>query len=184
MALNEGHAKLAKEGDGNLKTYYLPDRRALKQIKRSEANMLPENAQSPPNLRSPMTTNRFQRTRDDHSRERAEDYVELIDALIQEKGEARSVDLAERLGISHVSVGRTLQRLKRDGYVTMEPYRSIFLTDRGKDLASAARDRHTLVLRFLTAIGVTEDVADTDAEGIEHHVSDETLAAMRRFLAG
>jgi DtxR family manganese transport transcriptional regulator len=129
-----------------------------------------------------MSTNRFQRTRDDHSRERAEDYVELIDALTQEKGEARTVDMAERLGISHVSVSRTLQRLKRDGYVTMEPYRSIFLTEQGKELACAARDRHALVLQFLTVLGVPAEVADTDAEGIEHHVSDQTLAAMRRFV--
>ena len=129
-----------------------------------------------------MSTNRFQRTRDDHSRERAEDYVELIDALTIEKGEARTVDMADRLGISHVSVSRTLQRLKRDGFVTMEPYRSIFLTDRGKALALAARERLALVLQFLTILGVPADVAEIDTEGIEHHVSDETLAAMRRFV--
>ncbi|MGV3615623.1 MAG: manganese-binding transcriptional regulator MntR [Fimbriimonas sp.] len=130
-----------------------------------------------------METNRFQRTREDHSRERAEDYVELIDALIREKGEARSVDLAERLGISHVSVSRTVQRLKREGFVTMEPYRSIFLTESGTALAREARERHALVLQFLVALGVPDDVADTDAEGIEHHVSEQTLDAMRRFLA-
>src|SRR3954469_21474202 len=129
-----------------------------------------------------MPTNRFQRTRDDHSRERAEDYVELIDSLTIEKGEARAVDMADRLGISHVTVSRTLQRLKRQGYVTMEPYRSIFLTAEGKALAEAARERHALVLRFLLALGVPADVADTDAEGIEHHVSEGTLAAMRKFL--
>jgi len=108
--------------------------------------------------------------------------VELIDSLTLEKGEARSVDLAERLGISHVTVSRTLQRLKREGYVSMEPYRSIFLTEEGKALAESARVRHTLVLRFLLALGVPEDVADGDAEGIEHHVSAQTLAAMRRFV--
>jgi DtxR family manganese transport transcriptional regulator len=131
-----------------------------------------------------MSTNRFQRTREDHSRERAEDYVELIDGLIREKGEARAVDMAERLGISHVSVSRTLQRLKREGYVTMEPYRSVFLTEQGTTLARQARERHSLVLRFLLALGVPDEIADTDAEGIEHHVSEQTLAAMRRFLAG
>jgi DtxR family manganese transport transcriptional regulator len=130
-----------------------------------------------------MSTNRFQRTREDHSRERAEDYVELIDGLIREKGEARAVDMAERLGISHVSVSRTLQRLKREGYVTMEPYRSVFLTEQGTTLARQARERHSLVLRFLLALGVPDEIADTDAEGIEHHVSEQTLAAMRRFLA-
>jgi DtxR family manganese transport transcriptional regulator len=130
-----------------------------------------------------METNRFQRTREDHSRERAEDYVELIDSLIREKGEARAVDMADRLGISHVSVSRTVQRLKREGYVTMEPYRSIFLTESGAALAQQARERHALVLQFLVAIGVPDEVADTDAEGIEHHVSAQTLDAMRRFLA-
>ena len=90
--------------------------------------------------------------------------------------------MAERLGITHVSVSRTLQRLKREGFVTMEPYRSVFLTDRGQELAQAARERHALVRRFLAAIGVPDEVAETDAEGIEHHVSDQTLAAMRRFV--
>lgn len=129
-----------------------------------------------------MSTNRFQRTRDDHSRERAEDYVELIDSLIREKGEARAVDMAERLGISHVSVSRTLQRLKREGFVTAEPYRSVFLTDAGRTLAQEARVRHALVRKFLVSIGVPEEIAEVDAEGIEHHVSAETLAAMRNAL--
>ncbi len=130
-----------------------------------------------------MSTNRFQRTREDHSRERAEDYVELIEGLTREKGEARAVDMAERLGISHVSVSRTLQRLKREGYVTMEPYRAVFLTPMGAELARAARARHDLVHRFLLALGVPEEVAESDAEGIEHHVSEQTLDAMRRFIA-
>ena len=129
-----------------------------------------------------MTPNRFQRTREDHSRERAEDYVELIEALIQETGEARAVDLAERLGISHVSVSRTVSRLQREGFVTSQPYRSIFLTPKGLELAAAARKRHALVLDFLRALGVPPEVAETDAEGIEHHVSEQTLAAMQRFL--
>jgi len=129
-----------------------------------------------------MATNRFQRTRDDHRRERAEDYVELIDTLIRETGEARAVDLANRLGISHVTVSRTVQRLQRDGYVTSQPYRSIFLTEKGLQVAAEARERHNLVHQFLLALGVPEDVAEIDAEGIEHHVSEQTLAAMRRFL--
>ncbi|HSI73689.1 MAG TPA: manganese-binding transcriptional regulator MntR [Fimbriimonas sp.] len=129
-----------------------------------------------------MNTNRFQRTRDDHSREIAEDYVELIDDLIKETGEARAVDLADKLGISHVTVSKTVQRLQRDGFVTSQPYRSIFLTDVGRELADAVRARHDLVLRFLVALGVDSPTAETDAEGIEHHCSPETLAAMKRFL--
>ncbi len=130
-----------------------------------------------------MTQNRYQRIRDDHSTEIAEDYCELIDSLIQETGEARAVDLAERLGISHVTVSKSIQRLKREGWVNSEPYRSIFLTEKGKALAASSRERHRLVLEFLMALGVPESVAEADTEGIEHHVSAETLDAMRSFLS-
>ncbi len=129
-----------------------------------------------------MSTNRFQRIREDHSKETAEDYVELIGALIRERGEARAVDLAEHLGISHVTVSRTIQRLAREGYVTSQPYRAIFLTPKGADLASAAQSRHELVRDFLLSLGVSAQVAETDAEGLEHHVSEETLAAMKAYV--
>ncbi len=129
-----------------------------------------------------MAQNRFASARRSHSRENAEDYVELIDTLIRERGEARAVDLAERLGISHVTVSRTIQRLKREGLVQRQPYRAIFLTPKGSRMAQAARERHALVREFLLAIGVSEAVAEIDAEGIEHHVSQETLAAMRRLV--
>ena len=108
--------------------------------------------------------------------------MELIEALIEETGEARAVDLAERLGVSHVTVSKTIQRLQREGYVTTQPYRSIFLTDKGRQVAVDSRARHELVLKFLRKLGVPEAVAETDSEGIEHHVSEETLDAMRRFL--
>ena len=131
-----------------------------------------------------MAVNRFQRTREDHSREAAEDYVELIDAVISERGKARTVDLADRLGISHVTVSKTVRRLMREGLVTSEPYKDIELTDEGRRVAKAARERHDLVRRFLVSIGVPSDVADADAEGIEHHVSQQTLRAMKRHLEG
>jgi DtxR family manganese transport transcriptional regulator len=129
-----------------------------------------------------MSTNRFQRTREDHSREKAEDYVELIDSFIRESGEARAVDLADALGISHVTVSKTVQRLQREGFVKSQPYRSIFLTEKGTELAEAARNRHALVRDFLIALGVDEENAEADAEGIEHHVSSQTLFAMKQFL--
>ncbi len=129
-----------------------------------------------------MSAHRFRRTRNDHAKETAEDYVELIAALTEELGEARAVDLAERLGVSHVTVTKTVQRLQREGYLTAKPYRSIFLTELGQDVARQARERHELVLAFLLKLGVPEEVAEIDAEGIEHHVSTETLASIRRFL--
>lgn len=127
------------------------------------------------------TTRGYQRTRADHARELAEDYVELIDDLVAETGEARAVDVADRLGVSHVTVTKTLGRLKRDGLVTAQPYRSIFLTPAGKKLAEQARKRHALVLAFLLKLGVPKKDAAADAEGIEHHISPATLNAMKRF---
>jgi DtxR family manganese transport transcriptional regulator len=126
---------------------------------------------------------RFKRVRDAHQTEMAEDYVELIADLIDEKGEARVVDLACRLGVTKPTVNSAIQRLQRDGFVTSEPYRSIFLTDKGRDLAASSRERHRLVREFLIALDIDAETADADAEGIEHHVSEATLAAFRKYLA-
>ena len=126
----------------------------------------------------------LQRCRRDRSLEVAQDYVEAIDDLIRLTGEARAVDLAARLGVTHVTVIRTVARLKRDGYVTAQPYRAIFLTENGRRLADESRVRHETVVAFLRHIGVPERAAEMDAEGMEHHVSPETLAAFRRVMAG
>jgi DtxR family manganese transport transcriptional regulator len=125
---------------------------------------------------------RFRRVREAHQTEIAEDYAELIADLIAETGEARLVDLAGRLGVSNATVNNTIARLQRDGLVTSKPYRSIFLTEKGEVLAAEARARHQLVRDFLISLGVDPAVADADAEGIEHHVSEATLQAFRRFL--
>jgi DtxR family manganese transport transcriptional regulator len=123
------------------------------------------------------------RTRQQHAQERAQDYVEAISDLIQACGEARATDLAKSLGVTHVTVIRTVQRLQRDGLVTTHPYRSIFLTAAGRRLAAKAKDRHEKVVAFLEALGVSPAIARSDAEGIEHHVSPETLAAFEKFVA-
>ncbi len=124
----------------------------------------------------------FARVRKAHQSETAEDYVEMIAELIATRGEARAIDLAERFGVAAPTVARIVQRLIREGFVRSEPYRSIFLTDEGRALATLARERHNLVRDFLVALGVSADAAEADAEGIEHHVGAETLAALRRFL--
>lgn len=125
--------------------------------------------------------NRFARIRDDHAIETASDYVELIQDLIDQQGEARAADIAAALEVSHVTVTKTIQRLQRDGLVTSLPYRSIFLTEEGRALAESMRRKHLIVLDFLNALGVPPEIAESDAEGIEHHVSDATLAAMEKF---
>jgi DtxR family transcriptional regulator, manganese transport regulator len=124
------------------------------------------------------------RRRQDHSQELAQDYVEMIAELIGKTGEARLTDLARGLGVTHVTANRTLKRLQRQGLVTSQPYRSIFLTANGRSLAKESHDRHETVVRFLIALGVPEAIAESDAEGIEHHVSRETLAAFVRHLSG
>lgn len=126
----------------------------------------------------------FEKVREAHQMEVAEDYVELIADLIDATGEARAVDLARRFGVTNATVNNTIKRLIRDGLVTSEPYRSIFLTDAGRDLAERCRERHHLVVEFLLALGVEPATAELDAEGVEHHVSKETLTAFRRFLEG
>lgn len=125
---------------------------------------------------------RHSKTRRDHSAEIAEDYVELIAQLIRTHGEARTVDIAKRLGVSHVTVTKTIARLQTAGLVRSQPYRSIFLTDNGQELASLSEQRHQLVVTFLTKLGVNPVDAEIDAEGIEHHVSDATMQAIRRFV--
>lgn len=128
--------------------------------------------------------NRFQRTRDDHSSELAEDYVELIQTLLEDHGRARPGQLAARFGVSQASVTKTIRRLEREGYVVAPPYRGVTLTEAGERLAAGVRARHRLVREFLEALGVSPQQAESDSEGIEHHVSEETLAAMRRYLRG
>jgi len=124
----------------------------------------------------------LQQTRREHASETAEDYVEAISDLTAAQGEARVVDLARRLGVTHVTVNRTLGRLQREGYVNAQPYRAIFLTEAGRHLAQECRHRHEIVVAFLRSLGIPEKNAEIDAEGIEHHVSPATLAAFARHL--
>lgn len=119
-----------------------------------------------------------ERTRRDHSSEKAEDYVEAVDDILSHKEECRVVDLAAFFGVSHVTVTRIVSRLVGEGLLETEPYRPIRLTVKGKQLAVQSRKRHRIVQEFLLAIGVDEATAAHDAEGIEHHVSPKTLAKL------
>ena len=127
--------------------------------------------------------NGFESVRLAHQSEVAEDYVELIAELIEKNGEARPVDIAKRFGVSQPTVTKNIARLKRDGLVRHDPYRSVFLTSVGQELAEACRKRHRIVVAFLISIGINSEIAEHDAEGIEHHVSDETLEAFTTFIS-
>lgn len=124
----------------------------------------------------------FHRTRSDHASETAEDYVEAIAARIDQHGVCRGADLARLFGVSHVTVTKTVSRLQGEGLIETESYGPLRLTREGQELAEMSRQRHELVLRFLTALGVSQPTAEIDSEGIEHHVSEETLRAFRRFI--
>ena len=114
-------------------------------------------------------------------RELIDDYVELISDLINEVGEARQVDMAARLGVSQPTVAKMLKRLASVGLIEQIPWRGIFLTPEGEKLAQESRERHQIVENFLLAIGVSPEIARRDAEGMEHHVSEETLAMFLKF---
>jgi len=126
--------------------------------------------------------NWFKKLRESHKQETAEDYVELIYDLIEARGEARVTDLSQRFAVSHATVNKVVKRLKGEGLVVNEKYRSIFLTEKGKELALYCRKRHDLVVNFLEYIGVSSKTAEIDAEGVEHHVSEETLQAFQAFI--
>jgi len=138
---------------------------------------------SPEMPEEPTQALRFSRARTARSAALLEDYAELIADLLASAGEARPVDIARRLGVSHATAVKSIARLKREGLVTARPYRGVFLTDAGHALAERVRARHRLVVDLLVAIGVPLEAAESDAEGIEHHVSDATLRSFARFLS-
>lgn len=125
-----------------------------------------------------------ERTRRDHATELTQDYVEAIAELQERLGECRVRDLASRFAVSHVTINRAVARMKRDGYVDTEPYAPVTLTEKGRALAEFSQRRHVIVYEFLLALGVSQKTASIDSEGIEHHVSEETLRVMERFGKG
>ncbi len=130
----------------------------------------------------PTQAQRFGKARSAQSAALTEDYVELIADLLATGGEARLVDIARRLGVSHPTAVKSIRRLKREGLATARPYRGVFLTASGHELAERVRVRHRVVVELLLAVGVPPEAAEADAEGIEHHVSRATLEAFSRFL--
>jgi DtxR family transcriptional regulator, manganese transport regulator len=126
---------------------------------------------------------RFGKARTARSAALLEDYVELIADLLAVHGEARATEVAKRLGVTHPTAVKSIARLKREGLATARPYRGIFLTKAGLELAERVRARHRLVVKLLLAVGVPVEAAEADAEGMEHHASETTLRAFARFLS-
>lgn len=132
--------------------------------------------------------NRLEFIRDAHNAQkigrttRMEDYLEVIYELITKKGYATTVDISDYLNVSSPSVTKMLQRLNESGHVNYERYRGISLTESGVAIAKNMHDRHGVLADFLKMIGVGEDTANRDAEGIEHHLHPETLKKLEEFI--
>ncbi len=114
--------------------------------------------------------------------ESAEMYLETIYVLSQQSGTVRSIDIAEHMGYSKPSVSRAVGLLKQGGYVTAKEDGYLVLTEAGTAAAQKIFERHTLLCRILCHIGVSEQTASEDACKIEHVISDETVAAIKRYL--
>src|SRR5271154_3350112 len=107
-----------------------------------------------------------------------EDYLEQILALINTKGYARVVDIAQSLKISQASVTNMVQRLDAEGLLKYEKYRGLALTTAGEALARNITERHQLLTDFLKLLGLDDEVIYHDVEGMEHHISPPTLRAI------
>ena len=125
---------------------------------------------------------RFKSLRSAHKKETAEDYVELIFDFIKEKGSARMVDIARCMGISQPTATKVVSRLQKEDFIFSRPYQGLILTKKGLALARKSKARHKVVLDFLLALGVSPKVAKIDTEGIEHHVSEETVKLLKEFV--
>ena len=111
-----------------------------------------------------------------------EDYLEVIYELVEQKGYATTVDISTYLNVSSPSVTKMTQRLDETGYLKYEKYRGIKLTDEGVRIAQNIRNRHGLLAEFFKMIGVDEESANSDAEGIEHHLHPETIKRLEDFM--
>ena len=123
----------------------------------------------------------FRNIRNAHDVENTEDYLELISDMLNKTGEARIVDIANKFEIAQATANKTIKRLKIQGYLEKKPYRSIFLTLKGQQIASKSKRRHKIVYDFLINLGLGKKIAQLDSEGIEHYVSEFTLKKLEKF---
>lgn len=124
----------------------------------------------------------FKKARRQRFCEVAEDYTEMIADLLAAYGKVRICDLAEEMGVSHVNVIKTIKKLIRDGYLIDNIHPLIDLTPKGKAMAYYSKKKHLILSNFLLKLGVPEHIAAGDVEGIEHHISPETLSALETHL--
>lgn len=125
---------------------------------------------------------RERRTKEESRTIRMEDYLEVIYELIRLKGYATSTDISSYLNVSLPSVTKMMRKLDESRYLVYEKYRGIRLTEEGISVAKSIHERHGLLTEFFKMIGVNEETANRDAEGIEHHLQPETLKKLEGFV--
>lgn len=113
---------------------------------------------------------------------RMEDYLEVIYELVERKGYATTSDISDYLNVSSPSVTKMMQRLHETGYLLYEKYKGINLTEKGTEVAQGIRQRHDILTEFLVMLGIDEETAHRDAEGIEHYLELKTLEKLENFV--
>ncbi len=111
-----------------------------------------------------------------------EDYLEKIYELMKDKGYARVSDIATSLAVQPSSVTKMIQKLDEQEYVTYEKYRGIILTKSGEQMGRAMKQRHSMLAELLRMLGIAEETIQVDVEGIEHHVSPQTVKALTNLV--
>jgi len=114
--------------------------------------------------------------------DRMEDYLEVIYELIQQKGYATTADISKYLNVSSPSVTKMVKKLGENRYLVYEKYRGLSLTTEGIHIAKNMQEKHSLFVEFLKIIGVDDETAHIDAEGIEHHLHPQTIRKLERFI--
>ena len=114
--------------------------------------------------------------------DRMEDYLEVIYELIQQKGYATTADISKYLNVSSPSVTKMVKKLDENRYLVYEKYRGLSLTTEGIHIAKNMQEKHSLFVEFLKIIGVDDETAHIDAEGIEHHLHPQTIKKLERFI--
>jgi Mn-dependent DtxR family transcriptional regulator len=111
-----------------------------------------------------------------------EDYLEVIYELIQQKGYATTADISKYLSVSSPSVTKMVKKLDENHYLVYEKYRGLSLTKEGIHVAKSIQEKHSLFAEFLKLIGVDDETAHLDAEGIEHHLHPQTIKRLESFI--
>jgi len=113
---------------------------------------------------------------------RVEDYLEVISELVDMKGYAATLDISRYMNVSAPSVTKMLKKLGADGYLIYEKYYGINLTGEGQRIADIIKQKHGILLEFFEILGIGKDIANQDAEGIEHYLNPKTIRQIRKFV--